>query len=229
MNSRKAAIFAGVLFIIGTVAGILSIAPSIDSPDYLIKAAANATQVLTGAYFQFIMIVGYVGIAIVLYPILSKSHDGFALGFVAFRVIVGVFIIIGVITLPLLLTLSQEFVKAGAPDSSYFQTIGELLRSARDLANHVALPLALGLGDLMFYYILYRTKLVPQWLSAWGLAGTILVMLASTLFLFRLIGLLTPTFMGLTIPLALQQMVLAVWLLVKGFHPATTTKKLKLE
>lgn len=166
------------------------------------------------------MAVAYVAVAISLYPILRKYNEGLALGFVGFRIIAGVFIIIGVIILLLLLPLSQEFVKAGAPDSSHFQTLGGLLRAGRDLVNHVAMILALNLGGLMFYYILFQTKLIPRWLSGWGLVGTTLTISASLLLMFRLIDVITTIYIGLNLPMAIQEMVLAVWLIVKGFNPS---------
>ncbi|KKU18861.1 MAG: hypothetical protein UX30_C0024G0009 [Candidatus Saccharibacteria bacterium GW2011_GWA2_46_10] len=221
MNSdRKAATIAGVLFIIGTVAGVLSISPIIDGPDYLIRGSANEYQVILGALFQFIMAAAYVGFAISLYPVLRKYDESLAIGFVGFRFIAGVFNIIGVISILLLLTLSQEFVKAGAPDSSHFQAIGELLRAGRDLVNHVAMILAQSLGGLMLYYILYETKLVPRWLSGWGLVGTTLTIFASLLVMFRHIGIVTPIYIVLNLPVALQEMVVAVWLIIKGFNPS---------
>jgi hypothetical protein len=221
MNSdRKSAIIAGVLFIIGTVAGVLSVVSVIEDPDFLIKVSANENQVLRGAFFQFIMAAVYVGIAITLYPILRKYNEGLALGFAGFRIIAGVFHIIGVISLILLLTLSREFVKAGASDLSYFQTLGGLLRAGRDFVNHVAMILALSLGCFMFYYLLYQTKLVPRWLSGWGLLGTALTISASLLLMFRLVGIMSTTYLGLNLPMALQEMVLAIWLIVKGFNPS---------
>jgi len=221
MNSdRKTAIIAGVLFIIGTIAGVLSVVSIIEDPDYLTKVSANENQVILGAFFQFIMSAVYVGIAITLYPILRKYSEGLALGFVGFRIIAGVFLIIGVISLVLLLTLSQEFVKAGARDSSYFQTVGGLLRAGRDFVNHVAMILAVSLGALMFYYLLYQTKLVPRWLSGWGLMGTALTISASLLLMFRLVGIMSTTYLGLNLSMALQEMVLAIRLIVKGFNPS---------
>jgi len=219
-KNRKIAIIAGVLFIIGTVAGILSVTPAIDDPDYLIKASANANQVIIGAIFQFIMTAAYVGIAISLYPILRKYNESLALGFVGFRFIAGVFNIIGVISILLLLTLSQEFIKAGASDSSYFQALGELLRAGRDFVNHVAMILAQSLGGIMYYYIFYQAKLVPRWLSGWGFAGATLTILASFLVMFHLIGIIAPIYIVLNLPVALQEMVLAVWLISKGFSPS---------
>ena len=88
MNSnRKKTIIAGTLFIIGIVSGLLSIAPAAEAPDYLFQASANANQVLSGALFQFIMTIAYLGFAITLYPLLRKFKESLALGFLSFRII----------------------------------------------------------------------------------------------------------------------------------------------
>ena len=219
MNSnRKTAIIAGILIIIGMTAGMLSVVPSMESPDYLTEVSANQNQVLTGALFQFTLVPIYIGFALLLYPIIRKYNESLAIGFVSFRIIAGIFQLIGVIVLPLFLLLSQEFLKSTTQDLLYFQILGDVLKLGRDLANHVGMMLATGLGNLILFYIFYKTKLVPRWLSSWGLIGNILAMLASFLILFRLINVITPHFVVLTIPLVLQEIVLAIWLIVKGFN-----------
>lgn len=220
--SRRTAITAGVLIIIGIVAGLLSVVPSVESPDYLQKASENTDQVLRGAFFQFLMVPAYVGFALALYPVLRKYSASLSLGFVGFRIMAEAFQVVAVVLLLLFLPLSQEFVRAGAPDPSYFQTLGGLLREGRDLVNHVALILTLSIGDLLLYYIFYRSKLIPRWLSGWGLIGIALSMSASLLIMFRLVDVITPTYIILTLPLVLQQMLLAVWLILKGFNPSAT-------
>lgn len=217
-TDRIAAILAGVLYFLGIIAGVLSVVPVIDTPDYLVQISAHAGQVTVGALFQFLMMAAYVGMAITLYPILKRHNESLALGYVGFRIVAAVFIVIGVILLLLLLTLSQEFVKAGAPVSSHFQTIGEILRTGRDLVNHVGMTLVLSLGGILFYFLLYQTELVPRWLSGWGLVGTAVSIIASCLFMFRVIGLTTSVYMAFL--LALQEMVFAVWLIAKGIHSA---------
>ena len=199
-----------------------SVAYAVDAPDYLIKASANANQVLIAAFFNLLMAPAYVGIAIALYPVLRQYNPYLAFGFASFRIMAGVFIIIGVVFLLLILTLSQEFVTAGAPATSYFQTLGGLLQAGRDLVNHVAMILAVSLGGLMYYSMLYQTKLVPRWLSVWGLVGTTLTILATLLVMFRLIDIITTSYIVLNSPMALQEMVLAVWLIVKGFNPSAS-------
>ena len=217
MNAdRIAAILAGVLYFLGLVAGLLSVVPVIDLPDYLTQVSAHIGQVTSGAFFQFLMMAAYVAMAITLYPILKRHNESLALGYVGFRLVAAAFIVIGVILLLLLLTLSQEFIRAGAPVSSHFQTVGEILRTGRDLVNHVGMILVLSMGGLLFCYLLYLTELVPRWLSGWGLVGTAVTITASFLFMFRIIELMTSVYMNF--PLALQEMVFAVWLIVKGFR-----------
>ncbi|MCM3141098.1 DUF4386 domain-containing protein [Brevibacillus sp. MER 51] len=215
---RRSAIMTGVLLIAGLITGICSVVPVIDGADYLVMASPNENQVLLGAFFQLLMIVAYVGIPLLMYPMLSKHHKGLALGSVAFGIIAGVFIILGVFILLLLLTVSQEFAKAGTLHVSYFQTLGGLLREGRDLVNHVATTLAFVLAMFLFTCVFYQTQLVPRWLSVWGFIGSTLSILASLLFMIRFIG-LDATYMMLNIPIAFQQLVLAIWLIIRGFNP----------
>jgi hypothetical protein len=222
-RNRKTAIIVGVLFITATVASVLGTLfskPILDAPDYLIDISANGNQVTIGALLAFIAALASASIAISLYPILRKYNEGLALGAVGFRLIEAVFIIARVMGLLLLLTLSQEFVKAGAPDSSYFQTSGVLIVAGRDWMGNVGSLLPFGLGALMYYYIFFQTKLVPRWLSGWGLIGTILIIVTSMLVMFRVIGPMSTTQVVLAVPIGLQEMVLAVWLIVKGFNPS---------
>lgn len=82
-----------------------------------------------------------------------------------------------------------------------------------------------GLGSLALNYVLYQSKLVPRWLSAWGLIGTVLVFLYGLLGIFGVgIGLNSP-FALLAMPIAAQEMVFAVWLIFKGFNPSAIASK----
>jgi hypothetical protein len=116
-------------------------------------------------------------------------------------------------------TLSQEYVKAGAPDASYFQSLGTLLLAARDWAGVLG-SFAFILGALMYYYIFYQSKLIPRWLSVWGLIGVPFWIAAELLLMFGLIEHFSTNAILLDIPIAINEMVLAVWLIVKGFNPS---------
>ena len=150
--------------------------------------------------------------SIMLFPILKKHNEALALGVVVFRGALEAVIYIAVaISWLLLLTVGQEYVKAGAPDASYFQTLGTLLLKSSDQIGSI-LDIVFSLGALMIYYLFYQSQLVPRWLSVWGLIGAILY-LASGLF-----AMFSVDFGILEAPIALQEMVLAVWLIVKGFN-----------
>jgi len=164
---KKITTIAGVLYFAGTIAGVLSVAPAIDSPGYLIEAHANSDQVRFSALSQFIMTIAYLGVAILLYTVLRKHKESLALGFLSFRIIAAVLNVIGLIILLSVLALSQDFVKAGGQDQSFFQHTGSLLKTSRVLVNHVAMILTVSVGGLMFYLLLYQSKLVPRWLSCW--------------------------------------------------------------
>lgn len=224
---RKKSTVVGVLLILGIVAGILSIDPVIDKPDNLASVSINTNPILVRAFMQFILALFYAAVPIVLYSLFEKINASLTVGFLVFRIIAVVLILIGWMSILLLLNLSQEFIKAGNPDLSYFQTLDNLLRSGRDLINHVAMPLTLSVGNLIFYYILYQSKLIPGWLSIWGLVATILSsVLASLLLMFNVINIITPVYIALAFPTALLEIVLAIWLLVKGFD-RSVVKKIK--
>jgi len=121
----------------------------------------------------------------------------------------------------------QEFVKAGAPASSYFQTLGASMLAGYHWSGNVASLLAFSLGALMYYYIFYQTRLVPRWLSGWGLVAAALCMVAGVLVMFSLIGPLSTPQVVLALPIAVQEMVLAVWLIVKGFNPSVVASELR--
>ena len=223
---RKIAITVGVLFIIFTGGDILSFLflGSVTATDYLVSVSANAGMVGTGALILLIGGVCGVGIAVSLYPVLKKFNAGLALGAVGFRISEGVLRFVAVGGYLLLITLSQQFVQAGAPDSSYFQTLGALVYAGNRLGNLLSL-LAFSIGALLYYIIFYRTKLVPRWISGWGLVAAILSMTSAALVTVGLIAPMGTEQVVMNLPLLPQEMVLAAWLIAKGFNPAVIASK----
>ena len=224
MNTdRKTAIIVGVLFLLGFAGafGPAMVKPILDSPSYLAEISENKNLVLVGALFQLIMAFACAGIAIGLYPILKKHSESLALGAVGFRIIENVFQIVAALALLSLLTLSQESVKADALAAPAFQTAGALLLAVHFWAALVLSHFGFGLGALMYYYVFYRSKLIPRWLSGWGIVAIILHFTAAFMTMFTQIDPFSgsPT-LFLSIPIGLQELTLAVWLIVKGFNPS---------
>jgi len=214
-QEKKTARSVGLLFITATVAYSLSVAlldPILRGSDYLTKAAANENLVLIGALLVLIDAVAVASIAIVIYPILRKHNEALALGYVAARAAEGLLFGVNAITILTLLTLSQTFAQAGAVDASYYETVGTLLLAAGDWAFLLGFGLAFALSALILNLVLYQSELVPRWLSGWGLAGTALIF---AYYLLRPLS--TDLVEVLLFPIAAQEMVFAVWLIVKGF------------
>ncbi len=218
-TDKKTARIVGSLFIIATAASLASspfLAP-FSASNYLVDVSANQNQVLVGALVAFIAALASASIAISLYPTLRKYDETLALAAVGFRLIEGVLYTVGIVSLLSLLTVSKEFVNAGAPNSSYFQTLGASLLAGYHWVYYVGAVVAFGLGALMYYYIFYQTRLVPRWLSGWGLVAATLIIAASVLVMFNVIGLFSMFQAVLILPIAVQEMALAVWLIVRGF------------
>jgi hypothetical protein len=216
-GDRKTAISVGVLYIIGTVAGVLSVVflgNTLSDSNYLIKVSENQNQILTASLLVLTMGFSLAMMSVVLYPILKKYNESLALGVVLFRgALEAVMYIALVIFWLLLLTASQEYIKAGSPDASHFQILGALLLKATDQVD-VILRIVFSLGALMIYYLFLQSKLIPRWISIWGLVGGVLYLASGLSAMFSVdLGILMA-------PLALQEMVMAVWLIVKGFNPS---------
>jgi hypothetical protein len=219
---RGNAIAVGILFIACSVASILSVAPlgsMLDSPDYLAQLAANSDRVVLAALIEFVWAATAVGIAIGLYPVLRTYNRSLALGSVAARTVEGTFLLVGTLGLLALLTVGQESVAAGSAAASSSQAVGVALLAVRDWAHGFLGFLPFTLGVSMYYYLLYRSRLVPRWLSGWGLIGAGLCLVATVnAGLTQDFG-LTSVNTLLNIPIGLQEMVLAIWLIAKGFNP----------
>jgi len=220
---RKTAIIVGVLFIAATVTSVIGgllVESIIDSPDDLVNVSENENQVILGVLLELTWAASAVAITVLMFPILKKQNEGLALGYVGARIFEGVIAVVGAISGLLLITLSQEFVIAGAPDATYFQAFGTLLLGARDLAWWIGPMIVFALSALIFNYLLYHSKLIPRWLSVWGFIGATLLLAEGLLGMFDLT---ISTF--LAAPIAVQEMVLAVWLIVKGFNPSAIASK----
>jgi len=217
MNSnRRTEIIVGVLFITATVAYSLSVIlldPILRGSEYLTQAAENEHQVIVGALLVLIDSVAVAGIGILLYPILKKQNETLALGYAGARIIECVLFMVNTIFVLTLLNLSQEFVKAGVPDTVYYKNLGAVLLAAGDWAYLLGLGLAFAISALVLNYLLFQSKLVPRWLSGWGFVGAALVFANYLLESFSI----DPVEI-LFIPIAVQEMVFAVWLIAKGFN-----------
>ena len=217
---RGNAIAAGVLFILCSAASILSIVPlgaTVGAPVNFATLAGSANAVVMTALIEFVWAASGMGIVIALYPVLRLFSPTLALGSVVARVVENVVILIGTISLLTLLTVSQQ--AAGSADTTSFQATGDALVAVREWASaDFVAGLAFVVGTFLYNYVMYRSRLVPRWLSGWGLVGAVLTLVAIGYAGFTQDFGFTTVNSVLMAPIGLQEMVLAVWLIAKGFN-----------
>ncbi|WP_379137938.1 DUF4386 domain-containing protein [Paenibacillus sp. sgz500958] len=220
-SSPIAAKIVGILFIlaaVSSIAGLLLYDPILNGPDYLEQGSAHGNQVILGAIMELILVVCAVGTSITMFPLLKKYNETLALGHVLFRFLEAVIITVGIISVLSLLTLSREFASSAAADMASFEASGTLLKAIHDWTFMLGPNFMLGINTLMYSYIFYKTRLVPRFISVLGITGSILVFLAALLEMFGVFPQLSVWGAILSLPVAANEMILAVWLILKGFN-----------
>ncbi|MFD2657553.1 DUF4386 domain-containing protein [Gracilibacillus thailandensis] len=214
-NSKRIAKWVGMLYIIGTISGILSVVFTgsiLGSTDLFMTVSANENHVILGVFFILIMGISLGMVAVIIYPIAKKYNETLALGYVVFRGALENFTYIAyAISLLLLVVFSKEYVNAASLDGTSFQSMRNILLDSGEQIQSLS-TIIFSVGALMLYYLLYQTKLIPKWLSSWGLIAAIIYLVTGV---FALFG---PTLTVLMMPLAIQEMVMAVWLIIVGFN-----------
>ena len=218
MTDRATAVVVGTLFLVATIAGLIGLPLQesvVGGGDYLTAASAHPDRLATGVLLQLVLGVAVVSIAVVIYPVLRRGTERLAMGYVVARTLEAVVYILSGTGLLALITVSEKYV--AADDGSSFAALGRLIMAERDWAGHAILDAAVfSLGALVLNAAFYRSRLVPRWLSLWGLAGAAAYLTAGLLVMYGLEPLSTPQIM-LEAPLGLQEIALALWLIVKGF------------
>jgi hypothetical protein len=230
MNSnRKSAMIIGVLFIAAAVfskLGLVSYGPILNNPEYLLEGPTSENQIVLGAIFEMITAVTAAGTAIAFFPILRKRDETIALGYVGGRLLEAVLIIIGLVSLLSMLTLRQEFAGGAALDISPLQTAGRALFAIHAWAFILGPNFILGINTLLYSSLLYRTELVSRTVASTGLVGAVSVFVAALLELFGVIDQVSAWGVVLSLPVAVYEMTLAVYLIVKGFKLSAFTFEL---
>ena len=216
----------GVLYILGTVSGILSrvlTEPIRNVQDSLSGVSANENQIILGALFVLAMGLALAMVPVTAFPALRKHNQVLALGYVVFRGgLETVTYMAMAVSWLLLLPLSQVY-QAGVSDASNLRALGNSILEAQEIGSISGIVFCL--GALMFYYVLYRSKLIPRWLSGWGLIAIILNLAAVLLTVFGLVGISSTASFVLQFPTFVQELVMAVWLIVKGFNPSANASR----
>jgi hypothetical protein len=192
----------------------------------LLRAFSDqSSQIALAGILMLIDAVSVVFIAILLFPILKKKSERLALGYVGMRIMEGVLFAAYVAVLLTVLFISKDYSVGNVKDASNFKPIGQSFLILAEWTFDIGLGIVFTLSAMILNYLLFRFALVPKWLSAWGFFGALVSM---TIVLLKFYDIQVTE--ALDFIIAIQEMVFAVWLIVKGFHKsAMVSEQIKIE
>ena len=224
-NEKTHARIVGALFIIAIVVSIAGgslIDAALASPEMFLASPDNSTQLITGVLLELINGIAVVGIAIFLYPILRPVDESLAIGYVVLRTVEVVVIVAAVVSPLTLYGLSQGYAAEYPAEVSHLSALAASLMATRAQLVGFLLALFFSLTGLVLYYLLYRSKLVPRFISIWGLIAVVLILSWN---FYMLLGYETSFGIFLALPIILNELVLGIWLIVKGFSEVETVSQ----
>jgi len=212
----------GSFFIAATVTAIIGLYlydPILNSRDYLLLGAAHSSQIISGAMLELVLACTATGTGIMLYPYLCRYNERLGLAYVCFRLFEVIFILIGIVSVLALLTLSHTYTSAaGSADTDAYAVCGKVLQSIHDCTFILGPNFMLGINTFIYCYVFYRSGLIPKALAVCGLIAAASIFTAALLELFGVILQLSVWGIVLALPIFFFEMILAVWLIVKGFN-----------
>jgi hypothetical protein len=215
-STKSVGRIVGTLLLVHLAAGLtvpfVLLRPLIMPPGFLATAAGNSVQVRAAVLLLFVGSAVSVGIAIAALPVFRQYSSAMALWLLALAVASFALQAVDNAHILSMLSLSQEYAKAGAAKAETFQTLAIVVGSARKWA-HYSFLLVVGSWILLLYSLLYRFRLVPRALAGFGAVASVLQITGVSL--RGLLG--YPPETRLAMPLAPAYVALAVWLIVKGF------------
>ena len=218
---RRAALAAGIFFLIteiAAIAGLQLYGPVLDDPGYILGAGADG-RVQLGALFEVVLAVAIVGTAVALYPVLRRRYEGAALGYVCGRLLEAAVILVGAVAVLSVVTVRQD-VADGAGADSAAQLAGALV-AVHDWTFLLGPGFIIGINSFLLGYLMLRTGLVPRPIAVLGLVGGSLITVSSVAVMFDVYEQTSVIGYLMALPVFAWEVSVALWMVVKGFRPAT--------
>jgi Domain of unknown function (DUF4386) len=146
------------------------------STNSLTSMYPHSTQIVVGTLIAHINDTAIIGYAVLLFPVLKRFSEALALGYVAFKLVEATMLVGGAATLLSLIALSQKYLAAGAIDAPYFQASAEVTLAQQFWASRLA-AISYLVATPILNFLLYRSLLVPRFISVWGFIGASIVLI----------------------------------------------------
>ena len=226
-KDRMNGIYIGIFYIVAAVSAVIAVLlyqPLLSGDWYMAVVNGSETAVLVGVMNDILLIVTAVGTAVMLFPYVRLWNEHSALAYLCFRFMEAVFIAIGVVSILGLLSLSSDYGAGSIGNEVSYHHIGSVLQSFHAWTAILGPNLMLGLNTLLYSYLLFKTEIVPKRLAIFGMLTAVMVFLAGLLDMFGIIGSFSTIKGIIALPIAIYELSLAAWLIIKGFN----TEKLEI-
>jgi len=221
---RKTALVAGIFYLITFISiPTLALYGNLKTDQNFITSAGSNTSVLWGAFLEVIVALAGIGTAVTLFPVVKRQNEGMALGFAAVRTLEAAMIFTGVLSLLTLVHLRQGVGTATGLDKSSLVTTGASLVSVYNGTALLGQTLMPCLSAVLLGTLMYRSRLVPRAIPLMGLIGAPLLIASTIAWFFGLIPQISAGMLIGTVPVALWELSLGLWLTFKGFKPSPIT------
>jgi hypothetical protein len=205
----------GALFLAGFLVygvGFGLVTSVISAPDFLATMAAHQTTLVFGAFLMLLNTVVDIGKGVLFFPIVERHGKRTALVYLAAITVQVVLLDLGVLCLLMLVPLGQYAVDVAGASAAWATGLGALLTQGNTLAYHIG-QATLGFGGIFLCALLFRARLLPRFLSAWGFIGYAIHVAGAIAEIFGIhVSLL------LLIPGGLFELALGFWLIFQGFQ-----------
>ena len=219
-NTRKYALWGGVMYLLTFVFSLPTLGmkePVADHVDFIL-GSGSSTSVVWASIFDVICGLTGIGTAVALYPVIRRMSRSRAVGFVASRTTEAAMLFVAALALLSIVTLRDDV--AGSADPETLVTTGRSLMALHDWAFVFGPGVMPAINALFLATVLYRSNLVPRWIPRLGLIGAPSLMVISLGVTFGAWDQVSAVTMLLTLPIAVWEFSLGVYLTVKGFRPS---------
>lgn len=220
-TTKKDGAITGVLFITAAVSSIVGLKfydPVLVDSDFLTSGSDHYAQVVLGAVNELILAVSATGTGIMLYPYLKKYDERLGLGYLSFRILEVVFIIIGMLGVLTVLSISENAAGKGAIYSVHAKSLGGSFIALHKWTFIMGPNFMLAVNTFIYSYTFSRIRVIPPHLARFGIAAAFFIMVAAILELFGIIAQVSIWGILLALPIAMYEMTLAVYLIKYGFR-----------
>lgn len=217
--NKSNAKITGWLFIVAAVSSIIGLKlydPILSDNNFIVSANNHYNQIIFGAINELILVASATGTGIMLYPLLKRYNESMGIGYLSFRMLEAVFIMIGLLSILTVLSISESYVDGAITDKANAQNLGLSFISLHKWTFMLGPNFILSINTFIYSFVFYKTKVIPPNLARLGLLASFLIMTAAILELFGVIQQISTWGILLALPIALYEMTLAIYLITKG-------------